>query len=72
MRRSTVLASLATLAIGIAAGAGLAQQQPQGPTPFFVGNRLGPDQSGRRRRVPADLAERQGLRLHPLGRELLV
>ena len=41
MRRSTVLASLATLAIGIAAGAGMAQQQPQGPTPFFVGNRLG-------------------------------
>src|SRR5215203_6155804 len=41
MRRSTVLASLATLVIGIAAGAGLAQQQPQGPTPFFVGNRLG-------------------------------
>ena len=41
MRRSTVLASLATLAVGIAAGAGMAQQQPQGPTPFFVGNRLG-------------------------------
>ena len=30
-----------TLAIGIAAGALLAQQQPQGPQPFFVGNRLG-------------------------------
>ena len=41
MRRSTVLASLATLAVGIAAGVGMAQQQPQGPTPFFVGNRLG-------------------------------
>ena len=41
MRRSTVLASLATLAVGIAAGAGMAQQQPQGPTPLFVGNRLG-------------------------------
>ena len=41
MRRSTVLVSMATLAIGIAAGAGMAQQPPQGPTAFFVGNRLG-------------------------------
>ena len=41
MTRTTLLASGATLAIGIAAGALLAQQQPQGPQPFFVGNRLG-------------------------------
>jgi hypothetical protein len=40
MRRITVLASAAALAIGMAAGALLAQQQ-QGPQPFFVGNRLG-------------------------------
>jgi hypothetical protein len=40
MRRITVLASAAALAIGMAAGASLAQQQ-QGPQPFFVGNRLG-------------------------------
>jgi hypothetical protein len=39
MRRITLLASGATLLIGIAAGALLAQQQ--GPQPFFVGNRLG-------------------------------
>src|SRR6188768_1911494 len=41
MTRTTLLASGATLAIGIATGALLAQQQPQGPQPFFVGNRLG-------------------------------
>ena len=41
MKRSTVLVGTATLAIGIAAGAGWAQQQPQGPQPYFVGNRLG-------------------------------
>jgi hypothetical protein len=29
------------LALGLAVGAVLAQQQPQGPQPFFVGNRLG-------------------------------
>jgi hypothetical protein len=40
MRRITVLASAAALAIGLAAGALLAQQQ-QGSQPFFVGNRLG-------------------------------
>ena len=41
MTRTTLLASGATLAIGIATGALLAQQPPQGPQPFFVGNRLG-------------------------------
>jgi hypothetical protein len=41
MTRMTVLASSATLAIGMAAGATLAQQPPQGPQPYFVGNRLG-------------------------------
>src|ERR671919_1510650 len=41
MNRTTMLPAAATLLIGIAAGAILAQQQPQGPQPFFVGNRLG-------------------------------
>ena len=41
MRRTTLLGSAATLAIGIALGTLLAQQQPQGPRAFFVGNRLG-------------------------------
>src|SRR5687767_5650202 len=44
MNRITFLAGAATLAIGIAAGALLAQQppqQPQAPQPYFVGNRLG-------------------------------
>jgi len=41
MTRMTVLASGATLALGMAAGASLAQQAPQGPQPYFVGNRLG-------------------------------
>jgi hypothetical protein len=41
MTRITVLASSATLAIGLAAGATLAQQAPQKPQPYFVGNRLG-------------------------------
>jgi sugar lactone lactonase YvrE len=47
MKRVTLLAGAATLMIGIAAGAILAQQPPpqpqqqQGPQPFFVGNRLG-------------------------------
>jgi sugar lactone lactonase YvrE len=36
-----LLVGAATLLIGIAAGALWAQQQPQGPQPFFVGNRLG-------------------------------
>ena len=40
MKRVTVLASAAALAIGVVAGAVLAQQA-QGPQPFFVGNRLG-------------------------------
>ena len=40
MKHVTVV-SASALAIGIAAGASLAQQQPQGPQPFFVGNRLG-------------------------------
>ncbi len=46
MKRLTVLTVAAALMIGIAAGALPAQQpppqqQPQGPQPFFVGNRLG-------------------------------
>ena len=41
MTRTTWLTAAATLIIGIAAGALWAQQQPQGPQPFFVGNRLG-------------------------------
>lgn len=41
MKRVTVLAGAALLAVGIATGALLAQQQPQAPQPFFVGNRLG-------------------------------
>ncbi len=41
MKRITVPAFAATLAIGIAAGALLAQQQPPAPQPFAVGNRLG-------------------------------
>jgi hypothetical protein len=40
MKRITILVGAAALAVGIAAGALLAQQQ-QGPQPFFVGNRLG-------------------------------
>ena len=41
MKRTTLLVGAATLLIGIGAGALWAQQQPQGPQPFFVGNRLG-------------------------------
>jgi hypothetical protein len=41
MTRVTVLAGAAMLGIGIATGALLAQQQPQAPQPYFVGNRLG-------------------------------
>ena len=41
MTRTTLLVAAATLMIGIAAGALWAQQAPQGPQPFFVGNRLG-------------------------------
>jgi sugar lactone lactonase YvrE len=41
MKRVTVMTGAAMLLVGIAAGAMLAQQQPQGPQPFFVGNRLG-------------------------------
>jgi hypothetical protein len=40
MKRFTVLTGAPALAIGLVAGAGLAQQ-PQVPQPFFVGNRLG-------------------------------
>jgi hypothetical protein len=40
MKHVTVVGASA-LAIGIAAGALLARQQPPGPQPFFVGNRLG-------------------------------
>jgi len=41
MKRTSWLAGAGLLAIGMAAGALLAQQPPQGPQPFFVGNRLG-------------------------------
>ena len=41
MKRNTWLAGAGILAIGMTAGALLAQQPPQGPQPFFVGNRLG-------------------------------
>ena len=41
MTRTTWLTAAAALTIGIATGALWAQQQPQGPQPFFVGNRLG-------------------------------
>ncbi len=41
MKRITVPAFAATLTIGIAAGALLAQQQPPASQPFAVGNRLG-------------------------------
>ena len=41
MKRITVPAFAATLTIGIAAGALLAQQQPPAQQPFAVGNRLG-------------------------------
>ncbi|HET7219052.1 MAG TPA: hypothetical protein VFJ02_13440 [Vicinamibacterales bacterium] len=41
MNRQTVLASASMLAVGIAAGVLLAQQPPQGPQPYFVGNPVG-------------------------------
>ncbi len=41
MNRITSVALSTALAIGAAAGALLARQQPQTPQPFFVGNRLG-------------------------------
>ena len=41
MKRNTWLAGAGILAIGMTAGALLGQQPPQGPQPFFVGNRLG-------------------------------
>ncbi len=41
MKRITWLAGAAALMIGIVAGLLLAQQPPQGPQPFSVGNRLG-------------------------------
>ncbi len=41
MKSMTVLVGAATLAIGFAAGALLAQPPQQGPQPFSVGNRLG-------------------------------
>ena len=72
MKHVTVVGA-STLAIGIAAGASLAQQQPQGPQPFFVGNRLGlpinPAADGDVRR---DLVEREGVRRHLLSRELFL
>ena len=41
MKRTTLFPGLAMLLIGIAVGVVLAQQAPQGPQPFFVGNPLG-------------------------------
>ena len=41
MRQVTVPTAAAMLLVGIAVGTILAQQQPQGPQPFFVGNPLG-------------------------------
>ena len=41
MTRATIYSGTAILSVGIAAGALLAQQPPQPPQPFFVGNRLG-------------------------------
>src|SRR5882724_6130374 len=41
MRRATIYSGTALLSVGMAAGALLAQQPPQAPQPFFVGNRLG-------------------------------
>src|SRR5689334_20155343 len=41
MTRITTVALSMAFAIGTAAGAVLARQQPQAPQPFFVGNRLG-------------------------------
>ena len=62
MKRVTVLASAAALAIGVVAGAVLAQQA-QGPQPFFVGQPSRPaDQPGAGWHVRGDVAQRQGLR----------
>src|SRR6476469_10688869 len=41
MTRHTVIAAASALVIGTAAGALFAQQPPQGPQPYSVGNRLG-------------------------------
>jgi hypothetical protein len=41
MKRTTLFPAVAMLLIGIAVGVVLAQQAPQGPQPFFVGNSLG-------------------------------
>ena len=41
MTRMTMLAGTTMLVVGIAAGALVAQQPPQTPQPYFVGNRLG-------------------------------
>ena len=75
MKPIILLAGSATLAIGIAAGTVLAQQppqQPQGPQPFSVGNRLGlpiaPAADGKFER---DVLEREGVRRDLLSRELL-
>ena len=72
MKSMTALVGAATWAIGIAAGSSLAQQPPQGPQPFFVGNRLGlpitPAPDGA---FDADLVEREGVRRDLLRRELL-
>jgi hypothetical protein len=41
MKRVTVMTGMATLVVGMATGALLAQQPPAGPQPYFVGNRVG-------------------------------
>ena len=73
MTRMTLLAGSAAMVMGLGVGALLAQPQPQGPQPFFVGNRAwSARRSGRRWRVQRDVVERQGLWRHLLGGELLV
>src|SRR6476660_8879855 len=41
MTRMTILIGTTMLAVGIAAGVLVAQQSPQTPQPYFVGNRVG-------------------------------
>ena len=73
MTKRTVFAGGSILAIGIATGVLLRAATAAGPAALLRRQSPRPaDQSGRRRRVRADVAERQGLRRHLLGRELLV